>query len=132
MFDVPATNWRLVGRWVGHMKKGQFIQPALAKADSIPGELALGWLVHYVIGIAYGLILMVCFGSQWLNTPTLLAPLLVSWIGLAAPFFIMMPGMGAGIAGANTPKPAVVRFKSTVGHTVFGLGMFITAQLISG
>ncbi len=46
---------------------------------------------------------------------------------LVAPYLIMMPGMGSGIAGAKTPKPNVTRLKSLVGHSVFGLGMYVTA-----
>lgn len=130
-FDLPATNWRLVGRWVGHMKSGQFYQPALPKAEKIPGELAIGWVVHYLIGIAYGLILMVCVNTQWLDLPTILPTLLISWFGIVAPFFIMMPGMGAGMAGAKTPKPTVTRIKSFAGHTIFGLGMFLTALVLA-
>jgi hypothetical protein len=42
----------------------------------------------------------------------------------------MMPGMGSGIAGAKTPKPHVTRLKSIVGHSVFGLGMYVTALMI--
>ncbi len=130
-FDLPATNWRLVGRWVGHMKSGQFYQPALPKVEKIPGELGIGWVVHYLIGIAYGLILMVSVNTQWLDLPTILPTLLVSWFGIVAPFFIMMPGMGAGMAGAKTPNPPVTRIKSFVGHTIFGLGMFLTALVLA-
>ena len=46
---------------------------------------------------------------------------------LVASYFIMMPGMGAGIAGGKTPNPNVTRLKSVVGHSVFGLGMYVTA-----
>jgi hypothetical protein len=46
---------------------------------------------------------------------------------LVAPYFIMMPGMGSGLAGAKTPKPNVTRLKSAVGHSVFGLGLYVTA-----
>lgn len=68
-FGLPATNWLLVGRWVGHMKSGQFIQPALPKAERIPGELIIGWVVHYLIGITYGLILMLCVNPRLGATP---------------------------------------------------------------
>jgi hypothetical protein len=131
LFGIPATNWSLVGRWVGHMKSGQFIQVSLATAKQIPGERALGWLVHYIIGMVYGLILMVWVDAHWLDLPTLLPTLLVSWFGMVAPFFIMMPGMGSGIAGAKTPNPIVTRVKSFAAHTVFGVGMFLTGLIIA-
>ena len=43
----------------------------------------------------------------------------------------MMPGMGAGIAGAKTPKPNVTRLKALVAHSVFGLGMYATALALT-
>lgn len=53
--------------------------------------------------------------------------LLLAWALLVAPYFLMMPGMAPGVAGARTPKPNVTRLKSLVGHSVFGLGMYATA-----
>jgi hypothetical protein len=50
---------------------------------------------------------------------------------LAAPFFVMMPAMGSGVAGARTPRPNLTRLKSLVGHGVFGLGMYATVLLLA-
>src|SRR4051794_13642498 len=68
--------------------------------------------------------------SAWLRQPTLLPPMILALGLLVAPYFIIMPGMGAGIAGAKTPQPNVTRLKSIVGHSVFGLGMYVTALMI--
>lgn len=129
-FGVPATNWAMVGRWVGHMPAGRFLHENIGKAAPVSGELAIGWIVHYVIGIAYGLLLVGLWGAEWLREPTLLPPMILALGLLVAPYFIMMPGMGSGIAGAKTPKPNVTRLKSAVGHSVFGLGMYVTALVI--
>lgn len=61
--------------------------------------------------------------------PTLLPPLILSWLLLVAPYFLMMPGMGSGIAGVKTPKPNVTRLKSLIGHSIFGFGMYGSALL---
>ncbi|GEA67392.1 DUF2938 domain-containing protein [Acinetobacter baumannii] len=129
LFYVPITNWAMVGRWLGHLPSGQFIQKKLVNARPIPYEKALGWLAHYMIGIGYVLILISIEGTYWFTQPTIIPPLLISWILLIAPFFVMMPGMGAGIAGSNTLHPAKTRFFSFIGHSIFGLGMFISAFL---
>lgn len=126
-FGVPATNWAMVGRWVGHMPAGRFRHESIGQAAPVPGELGIGWTVHYAIGIGYGLLLVALWGAEWLRQPTLPPPMILALGLLVAPFLIMMPGMGAGIAGARTPNPNVTRLKSVVGHTVFGLGMYGTA-----
>lgn len=131
VFSVPATNWAMVGRWVGHMPRGRFIHENIGKAAPVSGEHAIGWIVHYAIGIVYGLLLVGLWGVEWLQEPTFLPPMILALGLLVAPYFIMMPGMGSGIAGAKTPKPNVTRLKSIVGHSVFGLGMYVTAMMIA-
>jgi len=129
-FNVPATNWAMVGRWVGHMPKGRFVQSNLGRADPVPGEHALGWVVHYVIGSAYGLLLVAIWGAGWLREPGIGAPLILALALLVLPYFVMMPGMGMGVAASRTPKPNVTRLKSVAGHSVFGIGMYLTARLM--
>ncbi|MFC3216548.1 DUF2938 family protein [Novosphingobium panipatense] len=127
---TPATNWRMVGRWIGHMPQGQFIQFNLGRAKPVPGEHALGWIFHYVIGVGYGLLLVTIWGTGWLEAPTIVPPLILALTLLVLPYFVMMPGMGMGMAGSRTPKPNVTRLKSVIGHSVFGSGMYFTAQLL--
>ena len=119
-----------MGRWVGHMPAGRFAHENIGKAAPVSGEHAIGALVHYAIGIGYGLLLVGLWGAEWLRQPTLLPPMILALGLLVAPYFIMMPGMGSGIAGAKTPKPNMTRLKSVVGHSVFGLGMYVTALMI--
>lgn len=131
LLGIPGTNWAMVGRWLGNMARGQFVQEAMSKAKPVKGELAIGWAAHYAIGIGYGLLLLAVPGKSWLGNPTLLPPMLIAWVLLVAPFFIMMPGMGMGVAGSRTPSPHVTRLKSVIGHSVFGLGMYATGLLLA-
>ena len=48
---VPTLNFAFIGRWVGHLFRGQFAHAAIAKAVPIRGELAWGWLTHYAVGV---------------------------------------------------------------------------------
>ncbi len=130
-FGVPMTNWAMVGRWVGLMPRGRFVQPCLAQADMVSGELALGWVVHYLIGAGYGLALAMIYGVGWFLSPSLGEPVLLSLVLLVLPFFVMMPGMGMGIAASRTPTPNIARFKSVLGHSVFGVGMYLSAILVA-
>ena len=131
LVKTPATNWAMVGRWLGHMPQGKFRQENIAAAAPVGGEAVIGWAFHYGIGIAYGLLLIAVVGSDWLVEPTVLAAVILSLVLLVAPYFVMMPGLGLGIAGSKTPKPNVTRIKSILGHTMFGLGMYATALLIN-
>ncbi len=131
VMNVPATNWAMVGRWLGHMPHGKFHHASISAAEPVKGELAIGWIAHYVIGISYGVLLIALWGAGWLAAPTLFPPLILSWMLLIAPYFLMMPGMGLGIAGSKTPMPAITRIKSAVAHSVFGFGMYLAAEALA-
>ncbi len=131
LLGIPSMNWGLVGRWIGHMPVGRFVHDSIGKATPIRGETAIGWSAHYAIGIVFAGILLAIWGFDWARQPTLLPALLVGWATIAAPFFLMQPGLGLGIAAAKTPKPMVARFRSLLTHTVFGLGLYLTALAAS-
>ncbi|MCE9499190.1 MAG: DUF2938 domain-containing protein, partial [Leptospira sp.] len=55
-------------------------------------------------------------------------PALFIGIGtVVAPYFILQPGLGAGIASSKTPTPNLNRIKSLGTHTVFGFGLYLSA-----
>lgn len=43
----------------------------------------------------------------------------------------MKPSFGLGIAASKTPNPSQVRLKTPMTHTVFGVGLYIWAVLLS-
>jgi hypothetical protein len=129
LFKVQPSNWALVVRWVGHFTNGQFVHDKIADARPVRAELALGWIVHYLTGITYGALLLGIWGLDWARRPTLLPALILSLVALVAPFFVLQPGMGLGVAGAKTPNPSATRARSALNHVVFGLGLYVSALL---
>jgi hypothetical protein len=129
---VPKPNWGLVGRWFGHLPRGRFVHEDIAKAEPIASEKALGWVMHYAIGIAYGLALVVLAGAAWRAAPTPLAALLVGWVTVGAGWFILQPGMGAGIAASRRPNARTIRLLNVAAHTVFGMGLWLGAWATAG
>jgi hypothetical protein len=101
----------------------------IAEASPIPGEHIIGWSAHYAIGITWAALLLAIWGLDWARHPTPLPALIVGLVTLVAPFFIMQPGMGTGIAASKTPSPNVARLKSIVSHTVYGIGLYGSAVL---
>jgi Protein of unknown function (DUF2938) len=130
VFGVPALDYRMVGRWLGHCARGRFMHDKIAAASPARGELVIGWAAHYAIGVIFAGFLLAIWGVEWARRPTLLPPLIIGLVTVAAPFFIMQPAMGVGIAASKTPKPNVARLRSLVTHTVFGLGLYGAAVLL--
>lgn len=128
---VPTLNFALIGRWAGHLLRGRFAHDAMAKAEPVRGELALGWGVHYAVGIGFAGVLAGLYGMAWTESPRLLPALAVGIGSVAAPWFVMQPAMGAGIASSRTPTPLKNGIRSLVNHTVFGAGLYLAAILIA-
>ncbi|AOI73098.1 DUF2938 domain-containing protein [Burkholderia ubonensis] len=130
-FGTPSLDCALVGRWLGHMAEGRFRHASIVAAAPVRHERPLGWLAHYAIGIAFAGLPVAIAGTQWISAPTLL-PALVAGIGsVAAPFFVMQPAFGFGIAAARTPQPRVARRRSLVTHLSYGLGLYVAAQALT-
>lgn len=130
-FGVKGLDYALLGRWIGHLGRGRFSHRSITSAEPIRGERVVGWLAHYSIGIALALLLLVVQGLQWAHTPTLWPALLVGWVTLVAPWFIMQPGMGSGIAASKTPHPHAARLRNIATHSAFGVGLFGAAVALS-
>lgn len=127
LFGIAPTNWGMVGRWIGHMRRGRFSHTSIANADAVSGEKIIGWTAHYVIGIGYAVLLFLIFGEAWLLKPSAEPALALGIATVVAPFFVLQPGMGAGIAASKTPNPNAVRLHSVLNHAVFGLGLYVSA-----
>lgn len=127
LLGIAPPNYALVGRWFAHMTHGRFRHDAIAASSPMRGEHIIGWTAHYLIGIAFAALLMGIWGPAWAQRPTIGPALLVGIGTVAAPFLLMQPGMGAGIAAARTPHPAAARLQSVITHAVFGVGLYATA-----
>ena len=128
---VRSLSFAFIGRWVGHLARGTVVHRAIAKSQPVPGELALGWLVHYGVGMAFAGLLVASQGVEWVGQPSLLPAVAVGAATVIAPLFVMQPAMGAGFAASKTPTPLKNCLRSLANHTVFGVGLYLAASLIA-
>jgi hypothetical protein len=130
-FNIPRPNYGLVGRWLMGIMHGKLRLNTLAAPQASLRELLFGWIAHYVIGVVFATILLVGSGPAWLDQPTL-APAMIVGIGtVAAPFLLMQPGMGAGIASSRARHPWSARLQSLITHAIFGIGLYAAASIVS-
>ena len=127
---IPGGNWGPVGRWFLHLAGGKVFHDDIATAQPFVHEKAAGWIGHYLVGIFFAAILLLVAPPGWTAQPTLLPPLIVGLVTVGAGWFLLQPGMGAGIAASKRPNPNQARMLNIAGHIVFGLGLYVTALLI--
>ena len=130
-FGFPSADYCLVGRWFRYMPRGTFVHANIAEASPKSFECAVGWIAHYGIGAAYALALIAFVSGGWLARPTLLPALLFGICTVLAPFLIMQPSFGLGIAASRAPNPRQARLRSLMAHTAFGVGLYVCAVGIS-
>lgn len=130
-FGTALPDYGLVGRWLAYMPRGRFHHDAIKAAMPMHGERIVGWIAHYLTGIAFAAILLAIAGDGWLHQPTPLPALGVGLATVLAPFLLMQPGMGAGFAAARTPHPGAARRQSLLTHALFGLSLYLAGLAIS-
>jgi hypothetical protein len=130
-FNVHGLDYALLGRWIGHFPQGRFFHRRIVSAHPIRGERPIGWAAHYSIGIAFALVLLAIFGLEWARSPTLLPALIIGLGTIVAPWLVMQPAMGAGVAASRTPDPRATRIRNVATHTAYGPGLFATAVAVS-
>jgi hypothetical protein len=84
-------------------------------------------MAHYAIGVVFAVALLLVWGLEWAQAPTLLPALAVGMGTIWAPWFVMQPAMGAGIAGSRTPNPRASRLRNLGTHDVYGAGLYLAA-----
>lgn len=127
---VQTLNFAFIGRWIGHLFHGRISHASIGKALPIANETSLGWITHYAVGIAFAFLLISIAGVAWARGPSLGIALLVGVCTVVFPLLVMQPAMGLGVAASKTPTPIKNCIRSLINHSVFGLGLFLSAFVL--
>ena len=127
---LPASNWSLVGRWFAGAARGEFFRGPVAQKPPVANEKAIGWIGHYLTGIAYGFVYVPLMRHGLEMEPSLLNGLVFGVVSVVVPWFFFMPAMGAGVMAKNAPSRIVPCLQALASHVVFGLGLAVGAILV--
>ena len=130
LFGFGLPNWALVGRWFAHLPGGRFVHADITASAPVANELTIGWIAHYAVGILFAAATVLIGGTAWAAAPSWPLPIAVGLITVGCGWFILQPGMGAGIAASKRPDRNRVRLLNILGHIVFGLGLWGVALLL--
>lgn len=129
---VRRTDWGLVGRWLSGVPRGRGVLDANRQVVPEAAERVLGWSFHFAVGLAYGAALVLFWGPAYAAHPTLGPALLIGFCGATfAGLCIMMPGMGAGLAGARLPNRGFAVSVMLMNHAVFALALYGLALVMA-
>lgn len=128
---VPPLNYALVGRWILGLPGGTLCHHTIVSSPPLRGELLTGWVFHYLTGILFAVVPLMLYGAEWFTHPSLSTGLLAGLLTLFAPFLILQPALGFGIAASRTPRPWLARLFSVLTHLAYGVGLYIAASVMS-
>jgi len=130
VFKMTPSNFCLVGRWLQYMPEGIFRHSNIGSMQQKSAECTVGWIAHYMIGIAFSSAFVALVGNSWLQHPTLIPAMVFGVLTVSAPFFIMQPAFGMGVAGSKSSNPKQARLRSLMNHIVFGFGLYLFGLLV--
>ncbi|MFJ4371378.1 DUF2938 domain-containing protein [Pseudomonas japonica] len=127
---VATLDYAMLGRWAGHLLRGQVHHAGIARAEPVSHERAWGWALHYAVGLLFAAGLLLVVGEGWLQAPTPGPALIFGLVTVLLPWCVMQPAMGAGFFASRTPTPWRNRLRSLGTHGVFGVGLYLGACLV--
>lgn len=131
LLSLQTLDYAMAGRWLGHAVRGRFIHRPIMASAPVRGERLIGWTAHYLTGVLFAALFLSAAGAGWLENPSLWPALFFGILTLAAPFLVLQPGMGAGLAARRTPAPNAARLKSLATHLTFGAGLWLSALCLT-
>ncbi|MDP6830442.1 MAG: DUF2938 family protein [Alphaproteobacteria bacterium] len=118
-------DWHYVGRWVAYLGRGVFRHDDIQDTPAVRRELILGWAFHYLVAIIFAEIYLQILAAVLEQPASLWNGLGFGVVTVLAPWLILIPGLGGGFFGSNTPRPGLLRLASLSVHAVFGIGLYL-------
>lgn len=120
VFHIPTTEWRYIGRWFGYMPKGIYAHNPIYKSTAIKHELAIGWGMHYLIGIIFSIFYFYLVVFILRQSPSLLSGSIFGIVTVIFPYFFMQPLLGYGVIASRHKRPIFTPVMSFLAHLTFG------------
>jgi hypothetical protein len=122
---IGGVRMDMLGRWALGMLAGRFVHTDIHESPALPGEVAAGWIFHYLTGVlvawAYP-VFVALFGA--FGSPPHLWSAVVFGLGTSVlPWFMVYPAFGKGWFGIRAPKAARPVLTSIVSHAFYGAGI---------
>ncbi len=128
-FGVKGLDMAHLGRWVLTIFQGKWFHVSIANSPTMEGELVTGWITHYLIGVSLCFLLVLVYGSTWLERPTLKPPLVIGLITVILPLLILQPALGGGYFASKSAHPFISILRSFSSHIIYGAGLYGVAKL---
>jgi Protein of unknown function (DUF2938) len=123
-FASDKIGLEMIGRWAGSLGRGRWrcCTKDITAEPRLRGELAIGFAVHYLTGIALTETYFALLRRSGLRP----GPVKATAFGLATtvlPLLVLYPSMGYGCCARRSGDAARLVRIMLLGHTAFGAGI---------
>ena len=124
-YNIDKPKWNFLGRYFLGYKEGRYIRKSLQEDDDVENELLWGYIIHYLIGIIYGLF-YVFINLLIFDHPSLLIAYVVGFITVLGAWCYLMPfAYNLGFFASKSDQQFTTLTQNLIGHFIFGTGLFI-------
>lgn len=124
-YNIDKPKWNFLGRYFLGYKEGRYIRNSLQEDDDEENELLWGYIIHYLIGIIYGLF-YVFINLLIFDYPSLLIAYVVGFITVLGAWCYLMPfAYNLGFFASKSDQQFKTLTQNLIGHFIFGTGLFI-------
>jgi hypothetical protein len=124
-YNIDKPKWNFLGRYFLGYKEGRYIRKSLQEDDDEENELLWGYIIHYLIGIIYGLF-YVFINLLIFDYPSLLIAYVVGFITVLGAWCYLMPfAYNLGFFASKSDQQFKTLSQNLIGHFIFGTGLFI-------
>lgn len=124
-YNIDKPKWNFLGRYFLGYKEGRYIRKSLQEDDDEENELLWGYIIHYLIGIIYGLF-YVFMNLLIFDYPSLLIAYVIGFITVLGAWCYLMPfAYNLGFFASKSDQQFKTLTQNLIGHFIFGTGLFI-------
>lgn len=124
-YGIDRPKWNLVGRYFLGYKKRIFTRVSISDDVEEKNELICGYIIHYLIGIIYG-VFYVSLNLLIFNYPSILIAYFVGFISVLGAWCYLMPfAFNLGFFASKSERRLQIISQNLIAHFIFGTGLFI-------
>jgi hypothetical protein len=126
---VAPLDYRYLTRWIStRWRPGSY--DTVAAAPPVPAERPLGVVAHYLVGVGFAGLLLAA-RPTWIARPTPGPAVAVGLATTIAPFLLLQPALGLGVAASKAPDPTVARLRTIRTHATYGVGLYLSGRALA-
>jgi len=129
IYDMGSvlSGYQNLGRYIIALFNGEasFPDPNFSKIPKSRGETFVGLSAHILVCLLDTYLYFLLSFKILKSGPKLMPALIMMWLLMFMPFYLEMPALGLGWAGADSSITDILQLRTVICHTTYGAALYI-------